>query len=227
MRLFGLFGKKDRGRGFVEAVASKLGGGEVLHKPNDQCWEWRGVVGDVPARVRMGSPHAEAWLRVTQDHGSFTLSRNPDLIKNTGDSPDEAWSGDDHVRLFVGPGIFLESFAFAIGDEVEAFRALSDAAGERLVAAMPGHAVACVNLQSEEWLLQFDGGATADQVAGFLRVVAPIVVSPGRPRPDAGVAGSDHAAADWSELKMRCAYCNCIYLLSKAARCSNCGAPAR
>lgn len=223
-----LFGNKDKVT--LEEVSHHLGGGRIQHKPNDQVWEWRGSVANVPARVETGGRCVQAWLKTVHDHGSFTLERNPAFVDDAGDSPDDAWSEDSIVRVFVGPGMYLESMAFVMGEEIAAFENLPASGAQRLVDAMPKLAVGGVNTQPGEWNLRFEPEATTVQMAEFMRVVAAILVaSPTASRGDAGASGDgarQDGGEDWTGRRMKCGYCHCTFLLSAAGKCPNCGGPA-
>ena len=226
MGLFSFF-SKDKEKDALSRLSQLLGGGDVRHKPNDQVWEWRGEVGGIPARAQLGGPYPEVWIRSVHDHGHFTIERNPALVSNAGDSAEEAWSEDEVVRLFVGPGIFLESLAYVMPEEAAAFHNLPGEGASRIVAAMPGHQASGVNTQPEDVLLRFEPRASMENVAQFSELVASVMgTEPTMAATEARAAVEEGEDESWSERRVRCQYCSCSFLLGPDGKCPNCGAPA-
>lgn len=226
MGFFDFLGGK-REQGTLDEVSRLLGGGRVAHKPNDRLWEWQGTVGPLRARVQIASSGIQGAFKPLHDHGSFVVARNLEYVKDAGDSPGDAWSQDDAVRVFVGRGTYLESFASEMPEEIAAFRNLPDGGAARLVAAMDEHALEEINAGREDITVRFPDGCSAERIAAGLRVVAAVfAAAPTAAGVAARQAASEGTGPDPAASRVKCRYCRCMFLLGSEWKCSNCGAPA-
>lgn len=220
----------------ARAIGDQLGQGQVVPIPNDVRAEWRGQVYGLPTRVVIEGTSASGGIRWRNPHGNVDLDHQPEYVNQP--SP-EAWSEDDVQRLFVGKGVYIETFAWGMPDELLGFRSLPWEPMYYVVQGMIRDRARHVYIRSDEIEFDFlddlqEMQDPVSQVARFSQIVAWAAAKWAATPPDPSIQAARDAAeggkgVDFpgAPITITCSFCRTLYLLGADAACPNCGAPAR
>lgn len=212
-------------------IGKQLGDGAYHHAPNDGRGEWRTTLAGHPMRLTLdGGALLEGMVKAPNPHGEITLRWDPEIVET---QPEEVWSDDDEVRIFVGKKVFFSQPGWLVEQYLPQYEGLPNAALQPLIDAMPIHRVERLAIEDAEISWRFEERLDAlrnplapEVVAsnvGWCQLVGQATAQLASIPVDAGKKQAEESSVH--SLVHTCGYCHSRFLLVQG-RCPNCGAPA-
>ena len=226
------------GTNLLMQIGTQLGQGEIKQRPNDGEVEWRGTVYELRTRLKLDTfMSLEATIKFNNHHGRVDLNWDPEYVN---EPAEDAFDGDDEIRVFVGKGVCIETFAMEMDEQMAGFRTLPSEQMTHLIGAMPRDGVSRVYIRSDE--LEFgmkehlnempDGMGAAvrfTQMAGWCCANWQHVAADAQAQSiyQAVESSGSVQGVQGAPIRIKCEYCRTLFLLGTDPRCPNCGAPAQ
>lgn len=223
----------------VQSIGSQIGQGQSRYNSNDDEAEWRGTYNNLPMRIKANTfPYIEGALKFQNPHGTVDLNWDPDYVQQPGDN--DAWDEDDSVRIFVGKGVVIETFAWGIESELAGYKALPVQQMQELVKAMPECCIGHLYIRDGEieWNHKDNAQEMADpiaQAARFAQLAGWAAAAWAAIPPDAAAQAvrqqveaqeGQNAGPNPAIHRAKCNYCQATHLVNAQGTCPNCGAPS-
>lgn len=230
----------DQRRAAVAEVLTEVGarlgleGAKVKPRPDDDETDLRGRLDGRPVRVEVSD---NGWLGVHLKQRSgllgLSLQWDPEKLAKEAD-PDDDWSENDDLRVFVGPGVFVEGDRDGVEEQLRYLDQLAPDARERIIDLTAAHKLHLVVLGHEETTARSEPdlhelAEPVRDLAALVRAAAALADLAGAV-PPMGEAAEPEAPrgrrpAPQPHPTTRCKYCTALFVAREPFKCPNCGAP--